>query len=189
MFVFYQLRRRSCFHRRSFLFPLVLVPILKNLNPTYVIIASGICTAVMIIPTALLFKEPAKQKQVEEKAKKREQTSLIQTLANAFEIIYSPIVLLYNLMKKSSAWKIIIIVVLVSLLGLSGMLYMQKPPTSESFPTIGIDKGNTTLIFKVERNMLKKDPYELKAADDKTPSTSKVYLTIYKPIEFLPKNL
>ncbi len=165
----------------AFLFPLVLVPILKNLNPTYVIIASGICTAVMIIPTAFLFKDPAKQKQVKEKAKKREQTSLIQTLANAFEIIYSPIVLLYNLMKKSRNLKIIIIVVLVFLLGVSGMQYMQKPPTSVSFPTIGIDKGNTILIFKVERNMLKKDPYELKAADDKTPSTSKVYLTIYKP--------
>jgi len=165
----------------AFLFPLVLVPILKNLNPTYVIIASGICTAVMIIPTAFLFKEPAKQKKLEEKVKNREQASLIQTLANAFEIIYSPIVLLYNLMKKSSAWKIIIILVLLFLLGVSGMQYMQKPPSSESFPTIGIDKGNTTLIFKVERNMLKKDPYELKTTDGKTPSSSKVSLTIYKP--------
>ena len=145
----------------AFLFPLVLVPILKNLNPTYVIIASGICTAVMIIPTAILFKEPAKQKQLKEKVKKREQTSMIQTLANAFEIIYSPIVLLYNLMKKSSVWKIIVILVLLFLLGISGLWYMQKPPASESFPTIGVDKGNTTLIFKVERNMLEKDSYKL----------------------------
>ncbi len=167
----------------AFLFPLVLVPILKNLNPTYVIIASAICTASMLIPTAFFFREPARQKEVEEKTKQREQTNLIQTLANAFEIIYSPIVLLHNLMKKSIAWKIIIILVLVLLLGYSGMRYLEKPPASESFPTIGIDKGNTTLIFNVERNMLKKDPYELKAADDKTLSTaiSKVNLTIYKP--------
>jgi dipeptide/tripeptide permease len=167
----------------AFLFPLVLVPILKSLNPTYVIIASAICTASMLIPTAFFFREPAKQKEVEEKAKQREQTNLIQTLANAFEIIYSPIVLLHNLMKKSSAWKIIIILVLVLSLGYSGMQYLKKSPAPESFPTIGINKGNTTLIFKVERNMLKKDPYELKAADDKTLSTatSNVNLTIYKP--------
>jgi len=169
----------------AFLFPAFLVPFLKSMNPTYVIIASGICTAAMLIPTALFFKEPTKQKEVEEKAKKREETNLIQTLANAFEIIYSPIVLLYNLMKKSFAWKIIIILVLVLLLGYSGMQYLEKPPASESFPTIGINKGNTTLIFNVERNMLKKDPYELKTADDKTfptsTSISRVNLTIYKP--------
>jgi dipeptide/tripeptide permease len=169
----------------AFLFPLVLVPILKNLNPTYVIIASAICTASMLIPTAFFFREPARQKEVEEKAKNREQTSLLQTLANAFEIIYSPIVLLHNLMKQSFAWKIVIILVLVLTLGYSGMQYLEKPPASESFPTIGINKGNTTLIFNVERNMLKKDPYELKAAEDKTVSTahsiSQVNLTIYKP--------
>ena len=169
----------------AFLFPLVLVPILKNLNPTYVIIASAICTASMLIPTAFFFREPARQKEVEEKAKNREQTSLLQTLANAFEIIYSPIVLLYNLMKQSTAWKIVIILVLVLSLGYSGMQYLEKPPASESFPTIGINKGNTTLIFNIERNMLKKDPYELTAAEDKTVSTSnsisKVNLTIYKP--------
>lgn len=145
----------------AFLFPLILVPILKSMNPSYVIIASGLCTAAMLIPTALLFKEPARQKQVEENAKKREQTSLLQTVANAFEIIYSPIVLLYNTMKKSSARKIIIILLLIVLLGYSGWQFYQQKPASESFPTISINKGNAILLFKVKRNMLEKYPYKL----------------------------
>jgi dipeptide/tripeptide permease len=163
----------------AFLFPLFLVPILKSMNPTYVIIASGICTAAMIIPTALFFRDPVKQKEVEEKAKKREQTSLIQTLANAFEIIYSPIVLLHKAMKKSSAGKIIIILVLIVLLGYSGFQFFQQKPASESTAAIGIEKGNTTLVFTVKRDMLKKDPYELKTDKEKTPAV--INLTIYKP--------
>jgi dipeptide/tripeptide permease len=163
----------------AFLFPLILVPILKSMNPTYVIIASGICTAAMLIPTALFFKEPTRQKEVEEKAKKREQTSLLQTMANAFEIIYSPIVLLHNAMKKSSAGKIIIILLLVVLLGYSGFQFFQQKPASESFAAIGIEKGDSTLIFTVERDMLKKDPYELKTDKEKTPAV--INLTIYKP--------
>lgn len=163
----------------AFLFPLILVPILKSMNPTYVIIASGICTAAMLIPTALFFKEPTRQKEVEENAKKREQTSLLQTVANAFEIIYSPIVLLHNAMKKSSVGKIIIILLLILLLGYSGFQFFQQKPASESFAAIGIEKENTTLIFTVERDMLQKDPYELKPVKDKTPPV--INLTIYKP--------
>jgi len=163
----------------AFLFPLFLVPVLKSMNPAYVIIASGICTAAMLIPTALFFKEPARQKEVEEKAKKREQTSLLQTVANAFEIIYSPIVLLHNAMKKSSAGKIIIIFLLIVLLSYSGWQFFQQKPASESTAAIGIEKGNTTLIFTVKRDMLKKDPYELKTDKEKTPAV--INLTIYKP--------
>lgn len=158
----------------AFLFPLILVPFLKSINPQYVIIASAICTAAMIIPTAFLFKEPAKQKEVEARANERDKTGLLQTLANAFEIIYSPIILLYNLMKKSTAWKIIISLVLALLLGYSVYSYMDRSPASAKFPTIGIEKKNTTLLLNVQRNMLKKVPYELK-------SSSPVTLTIYKP--------
>jgi dipeptide/tripeptide permease len=166
----------------AFLFPLVLVPVLKSINPAYVIIASGICTAAMIIPTAFFFKEPVKQKQVEENAKKREEAGLIQTLANAFEIIYSPIVLLYNLMKKSSVRKSVILIVLVLLLGYSAYNYFDQTPASEKFPTFGMEKGNTTLLFDVNRNMGKKDPYKLEDPDEETPSLVK--LTIYKPQYF-----
>ncbi len=169
----------------AFLFPLFLVPFLKNIDPRYVIMASAICTAAMIIPTAFFFKEPANQKEAEARAKEREQTGLLQTLANAFEIIYSPIVLLYNLMKKSAAWKIIISLALVLLLGYSVYSYIDRSPAPGKFPTIGIEKENITLLFKVQRNMLKKSPYELKGPTEKEKSENKtphpVTLTIYKP--------
>ena len=182
----------------AFLFPLILVPVLKSLNPTYVIIASGICTGAMLIPTVLFFKEPVKQKEVDEKVKAREQTSMLQTLANAFEIIYSPIVLLYNLMKKSFAWKVLILIVLVLVLGYSVYEYTEQTPGYGKFPTIGIsmDEGNKTLLFEVDRDMLKKDPYKLEVPEDKDKdkdveeASSIVNLTIYKPLaigEFVDK--
>lgn len=165
----------------AFLFPLFLVPVLKSMNPAYVIIASGICTGAMIIPTALFFKEPVKQKAVEDKAKQREQTSMLQTVANAFEIIYSPIVLLYKLMKNSQTWKIIILLVLVSLLALSILNYTDQAPASGKFPTLGIsmDSGNKTLLLTVDRNMLKKDPYLIEKPEDETAAAGT--LTVYKP--------
>jgi dipeptide/tripeptide permease len=171
----------------AFLFPLVLVPVLKSMNPSYVIIAAGICTAVMIVPTALFFKDPTKQKEVEEKATTREKTGMIQTLANAFEIIYSPIVLLYNLMKKKFAWRVIIIALLAVLLGISAVSYITQPPAAEKFPAIGINNGSNTLIVTVNRNMQKENPYLLKVRE-KEPSL--IDLTIYKPIyidDFLDK--
>jgi dipeptide/tripeptide permease len=161
----------------AFLFPLILVPFLKSINPTYVIIAAAICTAAMLIPTALFYKEPVKQ----EKAEKREQTSLIQTLANAFEIIYSPIVLIYLQLKKPGIRKVIISLILAALLVFSITGYLRQSPASEKYAAIGIEKGGTTLIVQVDRNMQAKTDYELTAPEE---SPARVYLNIFKPRRF-----
>jgi POT family proton-dependent oligopeptide transporter len=50
----------------AFLFPLILVPILKSIDPTYAILASAICTGAMLIPTIFLFKEPDREVQAKE---------------------------------------------------------------------------------------------------------------------------
>jgi proton-dependent oligopeptide transporter, POT family len=42
----------------AFLFPLILVPALKKIDSSYVMIASAIFTGAMILPTLLIFKEP-----------------------------------------------------------------------------------------------------------------------------------
>ena len=44
----------------AFLFPMFLVPWLKSLNWSYVIIASAICTGAMLLPTIFIYKEPVK---------------------------------------------------------------------------------------------------------------------------------
>ncbi len=76
----------------AFLFPMFLVPFLKSADPSWrwVIVASGIGTGIMLIPTFFLYKEPPMHER-----RKEHETDLLQTIANAFEIIYSPIVLLF----------------------------------------------------------------------------------------------
>jgi dipeptide/tripeptide permease len=86
----------------AFLFPLILVPWLKNspmFGPRWVIIASAICTGAMLIPTLLIYREPPRAK-TETRAR---ELNLLQTLANAFEIIYSPFVLVFHFFKRSRA--------------------------------------------------------------------------------------
>lgn len=158
----------------AFLFPLILVPILKKMDWSFVMIASAICTAGMLIPTLLFYKDPVK-KQENDKAR---QADLIQTLANAFEIIYSPVVLLYNAMRSSNAKRIVISVVLLGVFGYSLMNYLETPVTSEKYPKIGVNINGTTLIFEVDRDMLAPDEFQLALlAED----SSKIGLTIYKP--------
>lgn len=73
----------------AFLFPLILVPYLKNsFGPRAVILASALATGSMLLPTLLAFRDPQRPKTT---------TKLLQTLANAFEIVYSPLVLLFHL--------------------------------------------------------------------------------------------
>lgn len=82
----------------AFLVPLILVPYLKNnIGWNWVIIAAAIGTGSMLIPTIFFFKEPPMPKN-----DKKSDTNLLQTLANAFEIIYSPVILVYNKSKQSS---------------------------------------------------------------------------------------
>lgn len=64
----------------AFLFPMFLVPWLKSMDWTYVIIASAACTAAMIIPTIFFYKEPPREKIIKE--------PLSRTLADIFNKIW-----------------------------------------------------------------------------------------------------
>jgi dipeptide/tripeptide permease len=146
----------------AFLFPLILVPILKKMDWSYVIIASAIGTAAMIIPTLFFYKDPVKK----ETNKDVKQTNLIQTLANAFEIIYSPVVLLFNLMKATVGKRIVILGILIALFVYSLLSYLESPVATEKYPKIGIPRENTTLIFQVDRNMLAPESFALKVLEE-----------------------
>ncbi len=162
----------------AFLFPLFLVPFLKGLNPRYVFIASALCTAIMIIPTALFYKDPVK---VDKSDKKK--TNLLQTLANAFEIIYSPIVLLYYQMKKSVLCKNIAILLLAGLFIFSLFQYLEKPIVSKRFSKIGIVSKYSVMHFDIDRNMLGRKDFSLSTIND----TGNVFqLTLHKP-EYLDR--
>ncbi len=163
----------------AFLFPLFLVPYLKNINPSYVIIAAGICTATMIIPTLLFFKDP----ELKQKVDKREQTSLIQTVANSFEILYSPIVLIVNLLKKGLIkYFIILLLIIVFIFSLNSYLTQQN--SIGIYSNLGIYSEGTNIFFKVKRNMLKENPYKIEKLE-KSIATHQI--TVYKP-ESIIKN-
>ncbi len=50
----------------AFLFPLIIVPYLKSINQSLVMLVSGILTASMIIPTFFFYREPAQEDRVKE---------------------------------------------------------------------------------------------------------------------------
>ena len=163
----------------AFLFPLVLVPFLKAMNPAYVIIAAAVGTASMLIPTFFFFKDPVKNLKEDEHKK----TNLIQTLANAFEIIYSPVVLLYNAFNNSMI-KRIIYSILIGFILIYGLFnYLSTPEADEKYSTVGIAKENATIVFKVNRNMSIPESYLIE--QDKNNS-SLINITVYKP-EYLEK--
>ncbi len=163
----------------AFLFPLVLVPFLKKMNPAYVIIASAIATASMLIPTALFFKDPIKK----ENAEKRNQTSMIQTLANAFEIIYSPIILLYKKIKESNSKKIIITSLIFMLFIYALILYLKPPVVVERYSKMGFIKNNKKFIFILDKNMFNKKYFSIKEDFDKKNNIKTVYIKIFKPLK------
>ena len=157
----------------AFLFPLFLVPFLKNINPRYVIMASAICTAMLIIPTLFFYKDPVKADKSDKK-----KTNLLQTLANAFEIIYSPIVLLYYQMKKSILRKNILVLLLAGLFIYSLFQYLEKPIVSERFSKIGIVSNNSVMHFDINRNMLGRKDFSLSTIND---TSNVLQLTLHKP--------
>lgn len=63
----------------AFLFPLILVPYLKSIDWSYVLIMAALGTGLMIIPTLILFKEPTKEEKTKE--------SLIESLKGIFNKI------------------------------------------------------------------------------------------------------
>ena len=104
----------------AFLFPLILVPYLKNnWGWHWVIVAAAIGTGAMIIPTLLFYKEPPKPKETDES-----KTNIIQTIANAFEIIYSPFILIFRHINDTLFKKVLINTINLVLLAVSLWLFL-----------------------------------------------------------------
>jgi dipeptide/tripeptide permease len=68
----------------AFLFPLILVPMLKAIAWHYVIIASAVCTGAMLIPTIFLFKEPNAPR-----ADKESFTTAFKGIANKLWMVFT----------------------------------------------------------------------------------------------------
>jgi dipeptide/tripeptide permease len=91
----------------AFLFPLFLIPYLKTVPSSppwkWVMLAAAIGTGIMIIPTLLFYREPPKTGHDQKPA----ELNLIKTLANAFEIIYSPFILIFSMLRHAKLGRLI----------------------------------------------------------------------------------
>ena len=157
----------------AFLFPLFLVPFLKQLNPAWVIIASAICTGAMIIPTLFFFRDPVRQ----QKADDRKQTSMIQTLANAFEIIYSPLVLIYRRLVGGTGPRAVLLILLAGLVALGAYQYLSPPMATVPVEARGRALEQGTLQLTLHRDMLRKENFHIDSTTDQT----RLRIEVFKP--------
>jgi len=134
----------------AFLFPLLLVPFLKNnIGWKWVFYASAIGTGSMLLPTLFAFREPPLPDDV-----KRKETNLQETIAHSFEIIYSPIVLVYHAFRnRRPIAPMLFMVVTLFLIGRGAMQYMQGNVLQLSASSIPVQTEAGTRYLTVNRDM------------------------------------
>ena len=151
----------------AFLFPLILVPWLKSsLGWHWVIYAAAIGTGSMLIPTLLFFREPPRQETGEQKKKreKAEQSkpllpTIITTVANAFEIIYSPVVLIFNRLRPSAGGLVLMIAVLAAFLACAAWDFSGTREAAIQVDHVLVSDGNPLVALRVDRNQLRAESF------------------------------
>ena len=132
----------------AFLVPTILVPYLKKyVGWDWVLIAAAIGTGALLLPTIFFYREPPLARGNGAKDK----LGLIQTLANAFEIIYSPFVLISRVLQGPARILLILLFLLIPL-GFGGYLYGSAAGPSRPFvlPFIGLLFVSSMVILRLE---------------------------------------
>ncbi|MCK5739768.1 MFS transporter, partial [bacterium] len=148
----------------AFLFPLFLIPYLKNnIGWNWVFIAAALGTGAMLIPTLLFFKEPPRPKD-----EKKKETNLVQTIANAFEIIYSPFILISNQLKARNG-RGILAYAFIALFGIGAVYsYLQIPTVEEKLNSHVFSVAGNALMITVDRNVMGSRDYAITARERQT---------------------
>ncbi len=154
----------------AFLFPLFLVPFLKNnIGWQWVFYASALGTGAMLIPTALFFKEPPLPEEV---AAKQKTHNLKDTIAHSFEIIYSPIVLVYRQLKAGKLFvPALFFILTISMLGFGLNSYISGNVLTLSESSYPVQKNGSMFYFTIDRDMTRPDLFQ----------PVKDGVTVYKP--------
>jgi dipeptide/tripeptide permease len=153
----------------AFLFPLILVPWLKStLGWHWVIYAAAIGTGSMLIPTLLFYREPPRQETEEEEKKrvKKEQATpllptIITTVANAFEIVYSPVVLVFNRLRSSAGGMALMVIVLAAFLGYAVWDFSGTREASIQMSQVLVADGDPQVTVKMDRDQLRAESYAI----------------------------
>ncbi len=154
----------------AFLFPLILVPWLKGIDPSYVLICAALATALMVIPTWLFFKDPI----VSQPENRFNFSRILDTLAGAFEIIYSPLYLLSSAMKRRPALKNLLLALPAGLLLVFAWQATRSPIVDTEITRLKPLAGQP-LLATLRRNMAASAPYNLKTENGLTT------LTVHRP--------
>ncbi len=152
----------------AFLFPLLLVPFLKNnIGWQWVFYASALGTGSMLIPTIFAFKEPP----LPDTAQKKE-TNLQDTVAHSFEIIYSPIVMVYRAIRAARPIvPALFMIVTLALLIAGGLNYMRGNQLGLSMSSEPVQTESGTVYITVNRDMTRPEPFE----------TNDLGVTVFQP--------
>ncbi len=160
----------------AFLFPLFLVPYLKNnVGWRWVIVAAAVGTGAMILPTLLGYREPTRSKPAE-----GAQRDLLETLADAFEIIYSPVVLLLAAVRRHRGAVLGVAVAGAVLVTAAGWRYAAPRSAVVAAPGATFALAGVPLEVRVLRNQSAAEPWRVSQAD------GGLLLEVFRPEE-LPK--
>ncbi len=163
----------------AFLVPLLLVPFLKNnLGWQWVLVAAALGTGSMILPTLFLYREPAGEPQAEDS----ERASLIQTLADAFEIIYSPVVLLLAAARRKRWLAAVAGAATVVLVILAVSQYTAPRRAVTTVPGRAAMVGGSLFEVAVTRNMTAPEPWTVQRDVGTPPHTR---LVVFRPEQTL----
>jgi dipeptide/tripeptide permease len=168
----------------AFVFPLLLVPYLKkNVGWDWVLIAAAIGTGAMLLPTLLFYREPpgakeaAGTKAAADGSPTPPRPTLLQTLANAFEIVYSPFVLLRAFAQRSRLGALLLAGLCAGLLGYGAWAFARGSEASASFSARSYALGSRELLVKIDRNLTAPKPFKLEVDD----AARRVALTLHDP--------
>ncbi len=159
----------------AFLFPLILVPLLKNsIGWQWVMVAAAVGTGAMILPTLLFYREP--EAEPEKAAAPR--TSLVQTLADAFEIIYSPVILVVSAARRRRAVAVAALVIGAAFTALAARQYLAPREVTAASPGEAFTVEGRLLEVTVDRNMTVPDAWVVEHEAGEEPH---VRLVVHQP--------
>ena len=163
----------------AFLFPLILVPILKgSVGWRWVMVAAAVGTGAMILPTLFLYREP----ETEAAKAAAPVTDLVQTLANAFEIIYSPVILVVQAARRRRRSAAAVLLASAILVVAAAWQYAAPRRTTAAVPGETFRVGGRLLEVAVDRNMTSPAAWRVDADAGAPPHER---LVVFRPEESL----
>jgi dipeptide/tripeptide permease len=146
----------------ALLVPLILVPVLKgSLGFSWVLIAAALATGIQLVPTALFYREPPRPPAPEGAPSAAAKPGLLLTLARAFEIIYSPMVLCEAWSRRSRLGLAVVALGLLALLGWGGWRFLHPSGSTRVLAARAQAMGVGTLVVEVAPNLCRAEPFGL----------------------------